>query len=84
MPDGKLNVDLKSLAVVIGVVGALTSSLGGYAVLQYRVSQLEDKITDLEDVQKSVEDGDAKVVGKIDEIKCFVAKLHAQSIPGCE
>lgn len=83
MAEGKLNIDLKALSVVIGVVAALASSLGGYAVLQYRVGDLEDQVQELQDVKRAVEAGDDKVVGKIDEVKCFVAKLHNQSIPGC-
>lgn len=60
-----MKMDLKTIAVIVGLLGSFSAAAGAYAVLHYRVAELE------------------KAGDKIDDLKCYVAKLHKQELPGC-
>ena len=60
-------VDLKTVAAIIGVVGALAAAAGSWYVNSYRLDQLEKQ--------------QIEVMAKIADVKCLVAKVHEIPLP---
>ena len=68
------SVDLKTIGVIVGIVGALAGSIGSWYVNSYRLDQLES----------DAEEHDKEAVRKIAEVKCLVASVHDIPLPECK
>jgi len=63
-------MDVKTVAAIIGIVGALAAAAGSWYVNSYRLDKLEES--------------DEKVIQKIQDVKCLVADVHEIPLPECK
>jgi hypothetical protein len=66
--------DVKTVAAIVGIVGALAAAAGSWYVNDYRLTALE----------KQFEKHDTDAMRKIDEVKCLVAEVHQIPLPECK
>lgn len=67
MPENK--IDLRVVATIIGVLGAIAAAAGSWYVNDYRLTQLEKQ--------------NDKVMQQVADVKCLVAEVHQLKLPEC-
>lgn len=75
-----MNVDMKTVAIMIGLAISLSGIVATYAVLQYRLESVEKSqeklVGDLEKLTIELNE-------KGDEVRCLICKAHDIQCPGC-
>jgi len=75
-----MNIDLKTLATVIGIVASLAGIIGTWSTVQYRLEEVEVRQVELSKEIKKVEEALHK---KGDEVKCLICDTNNIPCPGC-
>ena len=75
-----MNIDLKTLATVIGIIASLAGIIGTWSTVQYRLDEVEVKQVELSKEIKKVEEA---LHEKGDEVKCLICDTNNIPCPGC-
>ncbi len=75
-----MNIDLKTLATVIGIVASLAGIIGTWSTVQYRLDEVEVRQAELSKEIKQVEEA---LHEKGDEVKCLICDTNDIPCPGC-
>jgi sensor domain CHASE-containing protein len=75
-----MNIDLKTLATVIGIVASLAGIIGTWSTVQYRLDEVEVRQVELSKEIKRVEEA---LHEKGDEVKCLICDTNNIPCPGC-
>lgn len=75
-----MNIDLKTLATVIGIVASLAGIIGTWSTVQYRLDEVEVRQVELSKEIKKVEEA---LHEKGDEVKCLICDTNNIPCPGC-
>ena len=74
-------LDLKQIAVIVGIVGALAGSIGSWYVNSYRLDMIEEELEEMKVDRKLA---DEEILRKLIEVKCLVASVHEIPLPECQ
>lgn len=81
-PQGALmdRVDTKTVLMLLSMAVNFTGVIGTWAVMQYRLDDLEEAVSTLE---KRVSATEAANIEQIERVKCLICEANDIRCPGC-
>ncbi len=81
-PQGALmeRIDTKTLLMLVSMGVNFTGVIGTWAVMQYRLDDLEEAVSTLE---KRVSATEAANIEQIERVKCLICEANDIRCPGC-
>jgi uncharacterized protein HemX len=75
-----MNLDLKNLSTVIALIGVGAGIAGTWAVMSYRMDELQKRVEHLENTLERVQKENE---AQVEEVKCLICKTNNIPCPGC-